>query len=192
MTLEPEEIDRLQSTAPRRMNIGCGSFPLPFWANVDRDPLTVAQIHAIVPPIPAKDESLDEIYAGHFLEHLDRVEAREFLRECMRCLVPGGRLGLVVPDTREVMKRWLAGTNDAMEYPYNTWWPLSDLDSVCACFLYSPVQATRHKWSYDELTLAKIMTEMGFVNLEPINRYVDPRVARGAWYQTGRNGYKPL
>jgi predicted SAM-dependent methyltransferase len=190
--VNPEEIDRLQSTAHRRMNIGCGAFPMAFWTNVDADPLTVAQIHAIVPPIPAKDSSLDEIYAGHFLEHLNRSEAREFLRECMRCLVPGGRLGLVVPDMREILKRWLAGTIDAMEYPINTWWPLSDLDSVCACFLYGTVMESQHHWAYDEITLRKITAEMGFVNFEPICRYTDPRVARGAWYQCGCSGYKPL
>jgi predicted SAM-dependent methyltransferase len=189
--MNPEEVDRLQATASRRMNIGCGAFPLAFWTNIDSDPLTVAQIHAIVPPIPAKDESLDEIYAGHFLEHLYRQDVRGFLTECMRCLVPGGRLGLMVPDTREIMKRWLAGTIDAMEYPYNQWWPLNDLDSICALFLYGTVMESQHHWSYDEFTLAKIMTEMGFVNLEPINRYVDPRVARGAWYQVGVQGFKP-
>ena len=190
--MNPEEIDRLQVTAHRRYNIGCGAFPLPFWTNVDQDPLTVAQIHAIVPPIPAKDESLDEIYAGHFLEHLYRPDAREFLKECMRCLVPGGKLGLVVPDMREILKRWLAGTIDAMEYPYNVWWPLNDLDSICACFLYGTVMESQHHWSYDETSLSKLMTEMGFVDLEPINRYIDPRIARGAWYQCGVQGFKAL
>ena len=188
--MNPEEIDRLQATAHRRYNIGCGAFPLPFWTNVDADPLTAAQIHAIVPPIPAEDESLDEIYAGHFLEHLYRPDAREFLKECYRCLVPGGKLGLVVPDMREILKRWLAGTIDAMEYPYNIWWPLNDLDSICACFLYGTVMESQHHWSYDETSLAKIMTEAGFVKLEPMCRYTDDRIARGAWYQCGLTGYK--
>lgn len=189
--MNPEEIDRLQATASRRLNIGCADVGLAFWTNLDADPLMPAQLHALVPPIPCEDASLDEIYAGHFLEHLERDAARPFLAECLRCLVPGGRLGLVVPDTREIMRRYLAGSIDAVEYPGGTWWAMADLDAVCAMFLYSNVQESPHKWSYDETSLARIMTEAGFVNLAPICRYTDPRIPQGAWYQCGWDGWKP-
>lgn len=188
---EPEEIDRLQATADRRLNVGCGEHPLPFWTNLDAAPLAIADIHAYVPPLPYGDESLDEIYAGHFLEHLERDDVRPFLAECYRCLVPGGRLGIVVPDVREVMKRYLAGSIDAVEYPMGTWWAVADLDAVCAMFLYSNVQESPHRWSYDETSLARIMQEAGFVNLRPICRYTDPRIPQGAWYQFGLDGWKP-
>jgi predicted SAM-dependent methyltransferase len=189
--LTPEKVDELQATITRRLNIGCGQFPLAFWLNLDRDPLAPAEMHTTVPPIPAEDSSLDEIYAGHFLEHLNRAEAREFLRECYRCLAPGGRLGLVVPDTREILTRYLAGSIDAVEYPLRVWNPIADLDAICGLFLYSTVQETPHKWSYEEKTLSRLMEEAGFVNIKPICRYTDPRLADGAWWQCGCDGWKP-
>lgn len=174
-----------------RLNIGCGQHPLPYWTNLDSDPDAIADLYQRVPPIPFDDGTLDEIYAGHMLEHLDYSDATAFLADCYRALVPGGRLGIVVPDTKEIMRRYLAGTVDAVEYPYGVWWDLANLDAVCAMFLYSTVQGSRHQWMYDEQTLAKAMTRAGFKDLTPIDRYRDPRIAQGAWYQFGYDGRKP-
>lgn len=175
----------------KRLNIGCGEWPLYYWINLDANPAMRADIHATVPPIPFEDEELDEIYAGHMLEHLDSKTARVFLSECYRCLKHGGRLGLVVPDTREIMRRWLNGAIDCVEFPENEYWAIDDLDAVCALFLYSTAQSSPHKWSYDSTTLARIMREAGFVDLCVIDRYRDPRISVGAWYQCGWDGAKP-
>ena len=35
------------------------------------------------------------------------------------------------------------------------------------------------------------MKRVGFTDLSPINRYMDPRIALGAWYQVGWDGLKP-
>ena len=130
VSVTPEEMEELNALAARRLNIGCGDAPMLFWTNLDSNPAMKADVHATVPPLPFADESLDEIFAGHLLEHLPRHEAAALLRECYRCLTPGGRLGIVVPDTREVMKRYLAGAMDAAEFPYRVWHRVADLDDV--------------------------------------------------------------
>lgn len=191
IVVSADEYARLEATAARRLNVGSGEAPMTFWTNLDQDPQWPAEIHARVPPLPFADESLDEIYAGHFIEHLTHDEAHEFVRECYRCLTPGGRLGLLAPDTREVMRRYLAQTIDAVEYPYKKWRRVADLDHVCALFLYSTVQNSPHRWAYDLDTLARLMEAGGFVDLAEIDRYTDARVAQGAWYQMGIDGYKP-
>lgn len=180
----------LEATAKLRLNIGCGDWPLLFWTNLDADPQKPADIHMVVPPLPAASDSLLEIYAGHFLEHLGPDEARFFLRECFRCLRPGGRLGIVVPDTREILRRYLSGFPDAIEYPRGEWNDITDLDTVCALFLYSTAQDSPHKWSYDRHTLSRYVIEAGFVNITEIDRYRDPRIAQGAWYQFGFDAFK--
>lgn len=185
------DIAELEKTAHTRWNIGCGAWPMAYWTNVDADPNIEADVHATVPPIPAETDSLEQVWACHFLEHLGQGEAYVFLREAYRCLVPGGRLGIVVPDTREIVKRYLAGAIDQVEWPYRQWHSVKDLDDVCALFLYSTVQESPHKWSYDIDTLARAMTRAGFVGLREIDRYRDPRIAQGAWYQTGLDGFKP-
>ena len=164
---------------------------MPFWINLDADPNRAADIHATVPPIPFADGELDEIYAGHLIEHMGREVAGEFLRECYRCLKPGGILTVVVPDTREIMRRYLMGTIDCVEYPFGVWRPIKDLDTICALFLYSTVQESRHQWSYDAQSLRRAMERAGFTSLREIDRYMDRRIAIGAWYQCGIEGHRP-
>ncbi len=181
-----------QASAHRRLNIGSGEVPLLYYTNLDPDRRWPADRREQVPPLPYTDASLEEIYAGHFLEHLSQETAAEFLRECYRCLVPGGRLGIVVPDTREILRRWLDGAIDQVEWPHGVWRAVADLDEVCALFLYSTVQPSPHRWSYDLTTLERAMRTSGFTVTGPIDRYRDPRLGTGAWYQCGVDAMKPV
>ena len=187
LTLDPVE----QAKAGRRINVGCGQWPLLYWTNIDADPSAYADIYQSVPPLPFADDSLDEVYAGHFLEHLSETDASAFLIECRRVLVPGGRVGIVVPDTREILSRWLSGAQDRVEYPAGVWHDVSDLDAVCRLFLYSPIQNSPHLWSYDLGTLARLLTSCGLTVGAEIDRFGDPRIPVGAWYQMGLDAVKP-
>lgn len=180
----------LQATAHRRLNVGSGQHPLLYWTNVDQAADALADVRYTLPPIQAETSSLDEIYAGHFLEHLTPEDAGLFLDECERCLVADGRLGIVVPDTREVMKRYVRGDLDRVEFPYGVWRPVADLDEVCRLFLYSTVQETPHRWSYDKVTLTRLVEQHGFVVTGEIDRWKDPRIPVGAWYQVGVDARK--
>lgn len=175
----------------RRLNVGCGEWPLLYWVNLDASPNVHADIHQQVPPLPFEDGSLDEIYAGHCLEHLSQADAKAFLIECQRCLVPGGKLGIVVPDTREIMARYLRGDIDAVEFPAGVYRPIADLDQVCELFLYSTAQESPHQWSYDLATLKRLLEAHGFIVERQIDRYRDPRIPVGAWYQCGWDAHKP-
>lgn len=184
------EHERLQATACRRLNVGSGQHPLPYWTNLDEAGDALADVRVRVPPLPYVDEALDEVYAGHFLEHLMPTEADDFLIECHRCLTPGGRLGIVVPDTREVVKRYVRGDIDEVEFPHGTWHKVCDLDEVCRLFLYSTVQESTHRWSYDLLTLKRLIVRHGFSIVCEIDRFADPRIPVGAWYQCGWDAVK--
>jgi len=183
-------VDVAQLDPSRRLNVGCGQYPLLYWTNLDADQAAFADRYHTVPPLPYEDGTLDDIYAGHFLEHLTPWDARAFLAECLRCLAPGGRIGILVPDTREVLTRWLRGDLDCVEYPVGTFHAVADLDAVCALFLYSTVQDSPHRWSYDLGTLARLLEAAGFRVIGEIDRYRDPRVALGAWYQCGLDAVK--
>ena len=163
--------------APMKVNVGCGQYPFEGWFNIDIDPNAPAQYHGAIPPLPLGDESVDEIYAGHFLEHLDYDDGTAFLRECFRVLRPGGKVGIVVPDTRAICERYLAG--------------LETLDDVCRLFFYSTVQDTHHKWSYDLGSLGDALRAAGFVVMDEIDRNVDPRLVCPAWFQCGLDAEKP-
>jgi predicted SAM-dependent methyltransferase len=180
-----------EAGAGRRLNIGAGDWSLRGYTNLDAMPFDEIDIVATVPPIPYPDASLDEIYMGHVLEHFDYDAGQTLLKECWRVLVPGGKLGVTVPDTREVIKRWLREDNDFIQGPPGHWWPIADLDSVCALFAYSTIQESRHQWMYDQMTLKRAIKRAGFVVTGDIHPYVDPRVSVGAWYQMGVDSIKP-
>lgn len=175
-----------------KLNVGCGDYPLDGFVNLDANPATPADVHAdaMVYLRDCPDATFAGVYAGHFLEHLTPDDAQRFLAECYRVLAPGGQLGIVVPDTREVMRRWLDGAIDAVEFPFGVYWPIADLNSVCAMFLYSTVQDSPHRWSYDRDTLGRAMAAAGFRKLREIDRYRDPRLGSGQWFQVGVDGFK--
>ncbi len=133
---------------------------------------------------------MEEVYSGHFLEHLTPEDASEFLRECYRVLVPAGKLSIVVPDMREVLGAYLTGQFATFEYPAGTFHPLRDLDEVGRCFLYGTVGASEHRWSFDLRTLRRKIEAAGFRVTAQIDRWNDPRLGSPAWYQCGWDAIK--
>jgi len=174
-----------------RLNVGCGDYLLDGFVNLDADPATPADVHAdaMVYLRDCPDATFAEVYAGHFLEHLAPEGAQRFLAECYRVLAPGGACAIVVPDTYEVLRRYVARRDECVPIE-GKWWNLSDLDAVCAAFLYSPIQPTPHRWSYDIDTLARAMRAAGFMRLRQIDRERDPHLAAPAWFQCGVEGVK--
>src|SRR6478609_4023952 len=79
------------------LNLGCGDKFHADWTNVDiapHDPRVLT--HDLRLPLPFEDESFEAVYHSHVLEHIPRAEARRFIGECWRVLVPGGVLRVVV------------------------------------------------------------------------------------------------
>ena len=193
MTDEQLEIVELQASAHRRLNVGCGRFPLVFWTNLDSNPDIPANIHADAVEYMAscEDGLYDEIYAGHFLEHLEQADAIAFIAECYRVLTPGGKLGIVVPDFREIVSRYLRRAPDSVEYPSDVWSDISDINTLNSIFIYSTVQESPHRWMWDMEALSQAMAGAGFIGLREIHRFKDPRLGTGKWYQCGLSGWKP-
>lgn len=55
-------------------------------------------VHDLSKGIPFEDSSVDVVYHSHFLEHLERHVADQFLAEVRRVLRPNGIHRIVVPD----------------------------------------------------------------------------------------------
>ncbi|MCB0331144.1 MAG: methyltransferase domain-containing protein [Bdellovibrionales bacterium] len=115
--------------------------------------------------IPVSTASADVIYSSHMLEHLDRNEARRFLKEAYRCLKPNGILRIVVPDLELAVKDYLQN---------------SDADSFVARLKLAhqkPAALSErikgwivgwrdHRWMYDGQSLRKLLFEIGFSRVE--------------------------
>jgi predicted SAM-dependent methyltransferase len=184
----------VSAPAAVRLNVGAGEWALPDYVNIDATDYPGIDLVASVPPIPYPDDAVDEICAIHFLEHLDQPTGMEFLRECCRVLKPGGTVGIVVPDTRLIVTEYLKNTGLAVEEPNSggRMRLMRDLDDVCAMFIFSTVQESHHQWAYDEHTLQRAMSRAGFGEFEEIDRFTDPRLGSGQWYQGGWSAKKPV
>ena len=58
---------------------------------------------AIIPPLPFADQSYDVITAFQFIEHIEH--RKEFLKECLRVLKPGGSLLVTTPNAKKSLAR---------------------------------------------------------------------------------------
>lgn len=99
---------KTKSTAPilLKLNLGAGSRrvdehfrPLDGFTHVDKCKKTNSDvIHDLNKyPWPWKDESVDEIFCCHFLEHLDGIERIPFFNECYRIMKPDATMKIITP-----------------------------------------------------------------------------------------------
>ncbi len=58
---------------------------------------------AAIPPLPFADQSYDVITAFQFIEHIH--PRKEFLKECLRVLKPGGQLLVTTPNVKKSLAR---------------------------------------------------------------------------------------
>ena len=81
---------------PIKINFGCGTKIMPGWVNLDCAALPgVDVVHDLDKlPLPFENETVDEILCEDVLEH---IEYAPMLKDCMRILVPGGRVRIEVP-----------------------------------------------------------------------------------------------
>jgi len=176
-----------------RLNVGCGEHRiLGNWIAIDSSAAVNPDVVADIRNLSMyPDGSVDEVFAGHVLEHFDWQEGQAALWEWRRVLKPGGKLGVVVPDFREIACRYLANSGDVVEWPEGTRRLARDLHLMNGMFLFSHEQGSKHQWAYDLPHLREAVEQAGFVVMTEIDRERDPRLGTGAWYQCGWDAVKP-
>lgn len=90
-----------------RLNIGAGNKRFDGWLSVGLEP--EHDIVSDVRALPLPDHYADEAMAIHVLEHLNRWEAQDVLREWRRVLKPGALLVIEQPDLMKCCRAILAG-----------------------------------------------------------------------------------
>lgn len=102
-----------------KLDIGCGKNKKEGFLGVDQYAMDgVDIIHDIRKPWPWEDNSVDEVYSSHFIEHLSASERVYFFNELFRVLKPGAKATIVVP-------HW--ASNRAYGDPTHQWPPVAEM-----------------------------------------------------------------
>lgn len=148
---------------PCMLHLGCGPNRKPGWVNIDLNPNADLRLD-LREPFPFRDNCVSFVYCEHFFEHLDFQEGIRFIRECLRVLLPGGRLSVGVPDAALCMEDYVKGDREQwlkVRDRYHPKWCTTPMHS--ANFFFR--QNGEHKYVYDGETLIELITECGFYNV---------------------------
>ncbi len=153
---------RIEAAEPGvKLNLGCWNFYHHGWVNIDLDPLCRADVYENVVTLPSfQAGTVDQIYAGHVLEHVEDLGA--CLRRWFQLLKPGGTCVITVPDLVGAIKLWRAGrTFPGILYP-----PLDGLVAIAAG-VRNPQEAEAkelqvHRRAFDASCLQLVMEAVGF------------------------------
>lgn len=171
-----------------RVNIGCGDQPTPGWVNLELQTSENVFFWDCRRGLPFSDNTVAAIYSEHTFEHFEpETDGKLFLRECLRCLRPGGVLRLVVPDAGMYLRaygqaweslvaiRQLEATTNGWRDPWLGDTYRTKMQLVNAVFR----QNGEHKYAYDEETLVLIVRDAGFARALPqsFGISIDPDMA---------------
>lgn len=144
-------------------------------------------VHDLSKGLPFDNDSVDVVYHSHMLEHINRMDARAFLKENYRVLKPGGILRVVVPDMEILCRKYIsaigAGEGLSLEsYEHYIEEIIEQCVRVEAFGSSRQSQPRRlienlilgdarkrgetHQWMYDCMSLSKILKGIGFKSIE--------------------------
>lgn len=149
----------------QNLHLGCGSKIFDGWTNVDMNPKGDVTLD-LREGLPFRDASAQLIYSEHTFEHFYREHDGPFLlRECYRCLRPGGWIRITVPDGAAFIAYYVgnldADTSDDLRRTHARFHG-TRMDVVNSGFRWKH----QHFYMYDEETLRQLLEEVGFTEVE--------------------------
>ena len=152
-----------------KLNLGCEACVLPIqqWDNIDHKSVRPQVIeHDCRKGLNYPPESVDEVYGGHFFDHLTYFEGLALLKECYRVLKPGGVVHFSVMDTDTIINSYLL---HRMEEYENVQPPIFKTYSNATKFatfllgnLANEKEYTGHKMLFSPQSLQEIFAAAGF------------------------------
>ena len=156
------------------VNVGAGRSGKKGWVNIDACYSTNITLTCDCRgKLPLPNGCAKGIFTEHFLEHVDyEYEAPVLLREFKRILKPGGVVRIVVPDAERYLQAYctegwgaleqLRGLSNNHVDPYFQKEMRSKMEVINLVFR----QFKEHKFAYDYITLERVLSDAGFVQIE--------------------------
>mgnify|MGYP001605672367 CR=1 FL=1 len=155
-TLPPKILDifstEIKSTGGLKIDVGCGGNKIDeSFLGVDLKEGPGVDYVADARALPFKDGEVSILVSNHLLEHFDRMEVADVLREFYRVLRPGGSLVVTLPDVISAMEEFMRSPDSV-----NRWAGL--LDNVFG----QPAVGMYHKTGFTSQRLQWALEGTGF------------------------------
>jgi len=123
----------------------------------------------ITKPLPFEDNSVDEIFTEHVIEHVSLIDALGFFREALRVLKPCGKFVCVAP----MLDRFLDADGDYLEQSIRPWYweELDELEAAgvdlrksswLALMAHSLYTKHGHQFIWTERFMVDVLFGVGF------------------------------
>jgi predicted SAM-dependent methyltransferase len=133
------------------------------------------RVHDLRKGLPFGDNSVDFIYFGQVIEHLNPLyEVPPFLAECRRVLQPGGLVRISTPDLDILLASYQSG--DMMEFAIEQPQPYRDAKSKALRLAYlmfgslGPASTNEHyeghHLTYNKDAMREVLENAGFVDVQ--------------------------
>ena len=171
-----EDLETMEFENKRDIILNVGSFTVmyastPEFCIINTDAIDLRQFaarngynffaHNAPQKFPLKDGTVSAIYCSHMMEHLDRKQGDEFLKQCMRVLKPGGAIRFAVPNAFKVCFHYVNHQNLQSKHGlYNI--PAHDAEDEADALFHLLFDG--HKTCYDREALTIKLTKNGFIN----------------------------
>lgn len=157
---------------PVRLHLGCGGMRWQDFINVDLNPHIpgisdssrtgcVADVYADIRSLDLPDDSVDEMFTSHVIDHFTRWECVEMLKDWHRMLKPGGRLVIEAGDFRRCVL-WLF-------HPRRRYRQLARIQFYGNQEDRIEYETHRYLWSSRELT-SLLCNQIGFASAKTSHR----------------------
>lgn len=103
-----------------KLNLGCGEFSLDGFVNIDCISAGAVQpdlvIDFVASQLPYGNETVDQIWMIHCLEHIEMSKWGPLLGELLRVLKVNGTLTLAYPEFKECARRFIDNENNQRNF----------------------------------------------------------------------------
>ena len=140
-----------------KLNLGCGDDLMEGYINIDLYNPN-AEVQVDIRKLPYGDDSVDEVFSSHALEHFSKHETIPILTEWNRVLKSGSRLIMNLPDLEWCMLNWL-------NTPERDKWEWA-VDSI---FGHQMAEGEVHQAGFTKSRLEYLLTTTGYNNISVVN-----------------------